>query len=567
MMLPAVTTVGDSAIEIRLPNANATATIAGVRAVADAIEAAGVPDVSDIVPAIGRVLVVYDPAGVGDVDLLLERLREVAMTVAAGTSQAPAPATHEIPVCYGGPHGPDLDDVCRLHGLSRDDLVRLHAAGDYLVEAVGFTPGFAYLRGLPERLATPRRSTPRPAVAAGSVGIGGPHTGVYPSATPGGWSIIGRSPAVLFDAARRPPALLRAGDRVRFVEITAADFSALVGSPTDGSSRAATSTAAPGLLVEDPGLSTTIQDLGRPGQRSAGVPLSGAVDTAALRLANLLVGNPETAAGLECTLTGPRLVFERDAVVALAGGNFSGLERWRPVRITAGTRLSLGHARSGCRGILAIQGGIVAPLVLGSASTYEPARLGGLSGRRLVAGDRLHVGQPSNVPPEAAAVDDGIAATLVADPPQPCILRVIPAVEAEHALRRLGEQTWRTSARSDRMGVRFEGEPLQPTTAGDVKLSASRPVLPGTLQLPPDGRPILLLADAQTMGGYPVLGHVIAADLRLAAQLRPGHPVRWEPTTLAAAHAAARARSDAWARVAGTTASPRRGQGSEGRDR
>lgn len=414
--------------------------------------------------------------------------------------------------------------------------MRLHTAAEYLVQAIGFVPGFAYLHGLPEPLVTPRRTTPRTEVAAGSVGIGGSQTGVYPFATPGGWNIIGRSPAVLFDVARRPAARLRAGDAVRFVEIDDGDLAAELARRTSAAPVSATMPLANGLVVAEAGLWTSIQDLGRPGQRAAGVPLCGAVDAPALLLANLLVGNPQTAAGIEFTLVGPTLVFERDAVVAVAGGEFTGLPRGRAVRIEAGTRLAVGQARSGCRGVLAVAGGITVPRVLDSSSTYEPAALGGLGGRRLVAGDRLPLGDQSG----GVGVDPDLMAAIVPDPPHPCTLRIIPAVDAGSALDGLWRHAWRTSARSNRMGVRFEGPPLQPHAGADPARSMSRPVLPGAVQLPPDGRPILLLADAQTMGGYPVIGHVVAADLRLAAQLRPGHEVRWRRSTLEEAHAAAR---------------------------
>jgi KipI family sensor histidine kinase inhibitor len=537
-----VTFVGDSGLEVVVPAAAAADMVAHVRAVADAVEAAGCPEIVDVVPGIDRVLVVYDPVRSGDPHALRDRLAAAATTEIRQDRRG---TRHEIPVCYGGSHGPDLEEVCRLHRIDRDDLVRLHTAPEYLVHTVGFTPGFGYLHGLPESLATPRRRSPRTHVPAGSVGIGGSQTGVYPCATPGGWNIIGRSPTVFFDVSQPHPALLRAGDTVRFAEITAAEFAAACARRTvTTTAHPTTSAATPGILVEEPGLWTTIQDLGRAGQRAAGVPQSGGVDTASLRLANLLVGNPETAAGLEFTLTGPRLLFERDTLVAGTGGEFTGLPRWQPVRIRAGTHVALGQARSGCRGLLAVAGGIAVPRVLGSASTYEPATLGGLGGGRLAAGDRLPLGDAGDAPAAPASIDPTLVAAIAPDPPQPCTLRIIPAVDdGLPCAERLWHQAWRTSARSDRMGVRFEGEPAERTaaTATTTARSISRPVLPGTVQLPPDGQPIVLLADAQTMGGYPVIGHVIAADLRLAAQLRPGHPVRWRRVTLAEAHAAARA--------------------------
>jgi antagonist of KipI len=267
------------------------------------------------------------------------------------------------------------------------------------------------------------------------------------------------------------------------------------------------------------------------------VPLGGAADAIAMRVANLIVGNAESAAGLEFTLVGPDLRFECDAVVALGGGEFAGLPRWRPVRVTAGTVLSLGHARQGCRGYLAIAGGVTVPLRLGSRSTYAPARLGGATGAALAAGDRVPI------LPGAATIRGAwsLAADLGATARSPCELRVIPGAHADESDTAVWRTAWRVSSRSDRMGIRLEGQPVSGGRADMVSAAD----LPGMIQLPPDGRPIILLADAQTIGGYPVIGQVIAADLPRAAQLRPGDVVHWRQVGLAEAHAALREQA-AW---------------------
>jgi inhibitor of KinA len=136
----------------------------------------------------------------------------------------------EIDVCYGGEFGPDLEEVARLRGLSVDEVVRIHSTGDYLVYMIGFSPGFPYLGGLDSRIATPRRAAPRTLVPAGSVGIGGDQTGVYPIASPGGWQLIGRTPQQIFVVSREPPTLIQAGDRVRFRSISADEFAARMAS-------------------------------------------------------------------------------------------------------------------------------------------------------------------------------------------------------------------------------------------------------------------------------------------------------------------------------------------------
>jgi biotin-dependent carboxylase-like uncharacterized protein len=433
---------------------------------------------------------------------------------------------HEILVAYDGP---DVDRVCSMHGISRERLVAMHSGPEYLVEVIGFLPGFGYLTGLPPGLATPRLDTPRRRVPAGSVGIGGSRTGVYPFASPGGWNLIGRTNTVLFDVSRPQPALLQTGDRVRFVP------SELPPTEPPKEARPARATGTAGITVLEPGLFTTVQDLGRPGYRSSGVPLSGAVDPVAMRLANLVVGNPEDTAGLECTLVGPTLRFDRDAVVAMVGGAFPGLPMGVATHVAAGTVVALGHATHGCRGYLAIAGGIAVEPVLGSRSTLLTAAFGGFQGRSLAKGDLLPIGKPDRPPSRNGAL---ALIRRLTTPERPCVLRVVPGADAHKFDQASWARTYRASSRSDRMGLRLDGEPLC-VTAGMGGM-VSIPVAPGTVQVPPDGLPIILLADAQTFGGYPVLGQVIEADLPKAARMRPGDEIHFQPVTLDEADAARR---------------------------
>jgi KipI family sensor histidine kinase inhibitor len=167
------------------------------------------------VPAHATVLVPFDPLR-GDARAAADLVRD-AVRAMTGASDWEAGAAIEIPVRYGGPHGPDLEEVAERHGMSSADVVDLHAGAHYRVLFLGFAPGFAYLGGLPDAIATPRRPSPRERVPAGSVGIAGEQTGVYPLSMPGGWNLIGRTDAVLFDPGRPDPALLRPGASVRFV--------------------------------------------------------------------------------------------------------------------------------------------------------------------------------------------------------------------------------------------------------------------------------------------------------------------------------------------------------------
>ena len=199
-----------------------------IRAASRRIRSDPPPGFIDLVPAFVSIVVHYDPV-VAAGDGTTRPYEQVATflrdrLVGLDVDMLDAPRLVEIPVCYGGELGPDLDDVANIHGLAPEEVVRLHSDAEYLVYMIGFMPGFAYLGGLPERIATPRRKTPRTAVPAGTVGIGGRQTGVYPLVSPGGWNLIGRTPLKIFDIARDEPTLLLAGDRVRFRPMTRAEF-------------------------------------------------------------------------------------------------------------------------------------------------------------------------------------------------------------------------------------------------------------------------------------------------------------------------------------------------------
>lgn len=191
---------------------------AAVHAMAARIRAANPPWLRDVVPAFASLGVFFDPAI--DAAQVHEALLALADDAHAATGDAEV-RTVEIPVVYGGESGPDLESAAAELGLSPQQLIQRHCAGDYRVAMIGFAPGFPYLSGLDPSLALPRLATPRARVAAGSIAIGGAQTGIYPRESPGGWRLLGRTPLTLFDPARQPPALLRPGDRVRFVPVDA----------------------------------------------------------------------------------------------------------------------------------------------------------------------------------------------------------------------------------------------------------------------------------------------------------------------------------------------------------
>jgi len=215
--------LGDSAALIHFGEVIDEAMHRLVQAACARLEARPIPGMTELVPAFTTVAVCYDPAGVGSAAPYAAVAAALEARLAGlQPDEAPSARTVEIPVRYGGEAGPDLELVAAHAGLTPAEVVRLHAAGAYLVHMIGFAPGFPYLGGLDPRLHCPRREVPRTRVAAGSVGIGGSQTGVYPLESPGGWQVIGRTPLALFDPARARPALLRAGDRVRFVPLAEA---------------------------------------------------------------------------------------------------------------------------------------------------------------------------------------------------------------------------------------------------------------------------------------------------------------------------------------------------------
>jgi biotin-dependent carboxylase-like uncharacterized protein len=264
------------------------------------------------------------------------------------------------------------------------------------------------------------------------------------------------------------------------------------------------------------GALATVQDCGRAGYAELGVAPSGALDRAALRSANRLVGNPPGAAGLEITLGGFAFLAHDAATIAVTGAACSGLDRGVPVSLAAGSVVRLGAPVAGLRSYLAVRGAFAATPVLGSCSTDT---LSGLGPAPLRRGDRLPVG------PEPV---DQVSGATVAPAHRPATLRVIPGPRADwfapSALDVLGRSAWTVRPDSDRIGVRLDGPLLERLRAGELP---SEPTLPGALQVPPDGRPILLGPDAPVTGGYPVIAVVCDADLDGAAQLRPGDRIRF----------------------------------------
>jgi KipI family sensor histidine kinase inhibitor len=530
---------GDSALLLELaggidPEVNARAV-----AIAEAVRNAGIAGVRGVISTYRSVAVYFDPL-VADAALVTDVLRG---------AQRAAPVQRvervvDIPVAYGGDNGPDLEDVAARARMSVQEVIERHAARTYRVYMMGFLPGFAYLGTLDPALATPRRPTPRLRVPRGSVAIAGQQTGVYPTESPGGWQLIGRTSTDVFDPARTPAALLAPGDHVRFVPVSSDPRPAPVaaarttasapdaGAPRDHARRQ--------ITVVKPGMFTTIQDLGRWTHQSSGVPVAGPMDAMSYRLANLIVGNAWGAAALEATVVGPELRIDADCLVAITGADLGATldARLLPlntaVACAQGSVIRCGERRRGARAYIAFDGGIGTPAVLGSRATHVRSAMGGVTGGALRAGDVIPLQPPAAMRPTTAIRAGGTVAAGGAR------LRILLGPQDDFfppaAVQTLQRTRFTITSQSDRMGYRLAGREQLPYATTQEMISDA--TFAGAIQVPRSGEPILLMADRQTTGGYPQIATVITADLPLAGQLAPGDWVEFQLCTRAEALAA-----------------------------
>lgn len=495
--------------------------------VATALARAPLKGQRELVPGARSVLVILDST-VGFKDVVAH-LAAIEIGHAADADIEAEAVT--IDVVYDGP---DLAEVAATTGLDVEGVVAAHTSTPWRVAFTGFAPGFGYLTGGDPRLAVPRRASPRPEVPAGAVGLAGEFSGVYPRASPGGWQLIGRTDAVLWSADRDPPALLRPGTVVRFrsvrepspvVSVTTRPGAFSHSQPdSESSSRGGRGPSGAGggrsITVVRAGISCLVEDLGRPGLAAQGVPRSGAADRGAARRANRIVGNRVGAAVLEVIPGRVEVISDGALLVAVTGAPATVTVDGVPARIDAPIALSGGQVltiaapRTGLRCYLAVRGGVAVSPVLGSRSTDL---LTGLGPSAVHAGDVLPIG------------DDHWGTPRVVEPPAGRDLPALTALSGPHAdwfaggLAALTETAWLVLPASNRIGVRLDGPSLCRTRDGEVPTQG---LVPGTVQVPPDGRPVILFVDHPVTGGYPVVAVVASTDLDLLSQLRPGQSVR-----------------------------------------
>jgi KipI family sensor histidine kinase inhibitor len=453
--------------------------------------------------------------------------------------------------------GEDLAEVGRLTGLGTDGVIAAHTGQVWTVAFGGFAPGFGYMVGENELLEVPRRSSPRTAVPAGAVALAGTYSAVYPRKSPGGWQLIGRTAAHMWDLSREQPALAAPGDRVQFravrelVEVAGPDEGSA------GSQAAATQEldVRSGLRILSPGLQSLVQDLGRPGHAGLGVSAAGALDRSSLRRGNRIVGNQPSAAVVETVAGGLRVQAVGDQVLAVTGApsaltvvtpstapegdgayedggapeeDLRARERMVPMAtafaLLDGEILTVGAPERGFRSYLAIRGGAEADTVLGSRSTDT---MSGIGPAPLAAGQLLGAG---------AATSSNVVGNPELQPDFPdtgvTVLDIVPGPRDDWfdtaALESLCGQDWAVTPRSNRVGMRLDGEPLSRSRGGELP---SEGTMAGAVQIPPEGQPVLFLADHPITGGYPVIGVVVDHQLDLAAQVRIGGSIRfrWAP--------------------------------------
>jgi len=427
--------------------------------------------------------------------------------------------------------GEDLAEVARLTGLGADDVVAAHTGQLWTVAFAGFAPGFGYLLGEDSALEVPRRSSPRTAVPAGAVALAGTYSAVYPRRSPGGWQLIGHTTARMWDLSRDQPALAAPGQRIQFRAVRESlDIAPDSAPAADAPAREAAS----GLRIISPGLQSLIQDLGRAGRAGLGVSAAGALDRASLRRANRLVGNAASAAVIETVAGGLQVRAVGDQVLAVTGApgeltitaGDDGVASDRtvpmatPFALLDGETLSLGAPASGFRSYVALRGGVDVPPVLGSRSTDT---LAGLGPAPLAAGQTLAAG---------GSTESGVVGHPEVQPDFPdagvTVLDVVPGPRADWfdraALDAFTAQEWTVKPQSNRVGMRLDGTPLSRTRDGEL---ASEGTVSGALQVPPEGLPVLFLADHPVTGGYPVIAVVVDAHLDRAGQVPIGGTIRF----------------------------------------
>lgn len=481
--------------------------------------------IEEVIPAARTLLIRFQPVAVSATVLAVQISQRERVRV---PSASPQQVT--VPVYY---NGEDLNDVAEHLGIRVSDVIARHTDALWSVAFTGFAPGFAYMVSHDSSWQVPRRRTPRTRIPAGSVALAGEFSGIYPQASPGGWQLIGHTPLKMWDLHRQQPALLLPGTQVRFVDATS-ETAVISLPPVTSVSEEHTDVTPTNLTVLSSGLQALYQDLGRPGQAAMGVGESGAMDKAALRNANRIVGNPVTHTCLEIVQGGFRARVQGELLLCVTGapceitlktasGDTVTMACYQPLDLCDGDEIFLRGAATGLRSYVAVRGGFLVDAVLGSCAFDSLAQVGPLP---LKTGDVLNIGgtegctavQCEVLPPVSLPMSGDIVTLDIVFGPR------TDWFTAE-AIALLTSQDWLVTPQSNRIGLRLSGG--QTLTRSQHQELPSEGTCCGAIQVPASGQPVLFLNDHPLTGGYPVIAAVAEYHLDLAGQIPPGAFIRF----------------------------------------
>ena len=433
----------------------------------------------------------------------------------------------------------DWKHVTQHSGLAEETYIDQLLDCELTVAMIGFLPGFAYLKGLPDSLHVPRKERPSTRNSVGSFAIGGKYAGVYALPSAAGWHCIGRIAESLLNTQQLPPLTVAQGDRIKLKRIDEKTFRQMWKPKRESPCRKRFPVFDDGrgsLFFETPGMLTLIQDAGRPGLAFYAIPPAGAMDVRSAEVANALLRNLPRAPVIECHFVPPSIRFESDATICLTGADMgwsidgSRVKRNRTIDISKGSTLHGSAAIEGCRGYIAIHGEIDTEQTFDSAACYTPAHFGGNLGKPFAARDELQWIKPET---PAYPLQINLSSSVSASEH----LQLVCGPEFDwldnQSKELLFSGSFSVSSQSNRMGARLNGPLLKKAT--NRLLSDSVPLLPGMIQLTPEGQCIVVLQDGQTTGGYPRIAYLPSISVQRLNQTRLGHPFQFELQSLSEA--------------------------------
>ena len=430
-------------------------------------------------------------------------------------------AVHELGIFFSD----EFDDwpaINKHTGLSQDQYIHRLLDCEFRIAMIGFLPGFVYLGGLPDELQVPRKSSPATRTHPSTFAIGGKYGGIYALPSAAGWNCVGRIAERLFDPNQLPPLSVSQGDVVKLKRLDAAGFDA-ASTKLENAQRRTTQEQTSSLTFKRTGMLAMVQDRGRTGLAYFAIPRSGAMDLSSADLANTILGNSPQSPVIECHFAAPTICFNSAATICLTGANMrwringDKVARDRTIEVQPGSELTGAAAKKGCRAYIGISGEIQTTTNFGSSACYMPGNLGGNEGRPFSAGDQLFWSQPGEptfslkINIKSAPSDD------------PLVLVRGPEFDLldEGSQQALFADSFQITTSSDRMGARLAGPKLSSATK---QLGDSVPLLPGMIQLTPEGQCIVVLQDGQTTGGYPRIGYLGNKAVQRLNQTKIGHP-------------------------------------------